>query len=242
MVGDDVVQLAGDAGTLLQEPAVGAFGLADGLLLGQPALCLGPFAEGTAEQQHHSGQHHEHHAGARRVAGPQQAEQYGGGQGRQPDRHQSAAGQVEGKRQAEQQIADDRRDGPRPRRAAERVGPEHKRQGGQDVGAEDHVPDRQRPDRGQQQGRGLADAQQAGETAGKTVVAEQDHDGRRQQRGRRREGEEVRQQPHPWLRCPGEQRLAGLRRAERPGQQCALPPGPGQQPAGARFGTGEHDA
>ena len=48
VVGDDVVQLAGDPGALLQQRALGALGLADALLLGQPPLGVAPFAQGGA--------------------------------------------------------------------------------------------------------------------------------------------------------------------------------------------------
>ena len=91
VVGDDVMQLAGDTGAFLQQRPAGALRLADGLLLQQLPLGVAPFSQGGADQQRHTAEHEQQYRGALAAFGSKRLGEYAGRSGRHPYGDEGAA-------------------------------------------------------------------------------------------------------------------------------------------------------
>lgn len=182
-MGDHVVQLAGDPRPLLQQRAPGAFRLADGLLLGEPALGDAPLPYRRADHQHHGPAHGQDQPAAVAAVRADQMEDQARRAGRQPDSDEGAPGLAQGQREQQEEVGDERRGRPRPHVVL--LGRPH--QDGQrahHIGREDDPPGTQRPVRQHQQRHRLHRGEHGRAAAGHAVlVAEVDEGDRQDEHG-----------------------------------------------------------
>ncbi len=204
-----VVQLAGDPGAFLQQRPPAALGLADRLLLGQPALHLGPLTEHPAQQERDAPEDGEQQLPGAVAVGCGEPQAHVRARRGQPHEDQRPAPLAQAQGEAETDVPDDPRGRERPQQPLREVDGEQRERPGH-VRGEHHVPGEERPYDGEQQRRGLRDGQRGGDTPIQTVVGGEDHDGRGQQRDAQHERHTPRQQPHPPVGSPCEQRAGAF--------------------------------
>ncbi len=237
VVGDHVVEFAGDPGAFLQQRPLRPLGLADRLLLDEPALSLAPLPYGGADHQHHPAEDEQQKRATVTVGGRRQVEQQPGRSRQQPDPDHGPPALAQAEGQQYEEVSDHDRRGPRPDGVRPHPLPQQ-HQGAHDVGGEDDPPGLQRPVRQHQQGRRLSDGEGAGQPAGHSVVAGQHLDRDGDEDCREGEHDRVGQQPQPPVRRTGEQRGRRMGRVGQPVGQLAQIAACGAQQAVGGRGTG----